>query len=81
MLKFGVLTQSVLSNNQLKFQLALCHQRISVSTFVIFCLHETCVEIHIVDSSDAGSNPAEVVEFLRTEKFREQVLREVLQAV
>jgi hypothetical protein len=24
------------------------------------------------DSSDAGSNPAEVVEFLRTEKFREQ---------
>jgi hypothetical protein len=26
------------------------------------------------DSSDAGSNPAEV-EFLRTEKFREQVLR------
>jgi hypothetical protein len=28
------------------------------------------------DSSDAGSNPAEVVEFLRTEKFREQVLRE-----
>jgi hypothetical protein len=30
------------------------------------------------DSSDAGSNPAEVVEFLRTEKFREQVLREGL---
>jgi hypothetical protein len=24
------------------------------------------------DPSDAGSNPAEVVEFLRTEKFREQ---------
>jgi hypothetical protein len=24
------------------------------------------------DSSDMGSNPAEVVEFLRTEKFREQ---------
>jgi hypothetical protein len=24
------------------------------------------------DSSDAGLNPAEVVEFLRTEKFREQ---------
>jgi hypothetical protein len=30
------------------------------------------------DSSDAGSNPAEVVEFLRTEKFSEQVLREGL---
>jgi hypothetical protein len=30
------------------------------------------------DSSDAGSNPAEVVEFLRTEKFREQVLWEGL---
>jgi hypothetical protein len=30
------------------------------------------------DPSDAGSNPAEVVEFLRTEKFREQVLREGL---
>jgi hypothetical protein len=30
------------------------------------------------DSSDAGSNPAEVVEFLRTEKFGEQVLREGL---
>jgi hypothetical protein len=30
------------------------------------------------DSSDAGSNPAEVVEVLRTEKFREQVLREGL---
>jgi hypothetical protein len=30
------------------------------------------------DSSDAGSNPEEVVEFLRTEKFREQVLREGL---
>jgi hypothetical protein len=28
------------------------------------------------DSSDAGSNPAEVVEFIRSEKFREQVLRE-----
>jgi hypothetical protein len=27
---------------------------------------------------DAGSNPAKVVEFLRTEKFREQVLREGL---
>jgi hypothetical protein len=27
------------------------------------------------DSSDAGSNPAEAVEFLRTEKFREQVPR------
>jgi hypothetical protein len=26
------------------------------------------------DSSDAGSNPAEVVEFLRTKEFREQVL-------
>jgi hypothetical protein len=25
------------------------------------------------DPSDAGSNPTEVVEFLRTEKFREQV--------
>jgi hypothetical protein len=33
------------------------------------------------DSGDAGSNLAEVVEFLRTEKFREQVLREGLQAV
>jgi hypothetical protein len=30
------------------------------------------------DPSDAGSNPAEVIEFLRTEKFREQVLREGL---
>jgi hypothetical protein len=30
------------------------------------------------DSSDAGSNPAEVVEFLRTEKFREEVLWEGL---
>jgi hypothetical protein len=35
------------------------------------------------DSSDAGSNPSEVnpsevVEFLRTEKFREQFLREGL---
>jgi hypothetical protein len=30
------------------------------------------------DLSDAGSNPAEVVEFLRMEKFREQVLREGL---
>jgi hypothetical protein len=30
------------------------------------------------DSSDVGSNPAEVVEFLRTEKFREQILREGL---
>jgi hypothetical protein len=30
------------------------------------------------DSSDAGSNPAEVVKFLRTEKFWEQVLREGL---
>jgi hypothetical protein len=30
------------------------------------------------DSSDAGSNPTEVVEILRTEKFREQVLREGL---
>jgi hypothetical protein len=30
------------------------------------------------DPSDAGSNPKEVVEFLRTEKFREQVLREGL---
>jgi hypothetical protein len=30
------------------------------------------------DSSDAGSNPAEVVEFLRTEEFRERVLREGL---
>jgi hypothetical protein len=28
------------------------------------------------DSSDAGSNPAEGVVFLRAEKFREQVLRE-----
>jgi hypothetical protein len=28
------------------------------------------------DPSDAGSNLAEVIEFLRTEKFREQVLRE-----
>jgi hypothetical protein len=33
------------------------------------------------NSSDADSNQAEVVEFLRTEKFREQVLREGLQAV
>jgi hypothetical protein len=33
------------------------------------------------DPRDAGSNPVEVVEFLRTEKFREQVLREGLQAV
>jgi hypothetical protein len=33
------------------------------------------------DPSDAGSNPAGVVEFLRTEKFREQVLREGLKAV
>jgi hypothetical protein len=33
------------------------------------------------DSSDAVSNPAEVVEFLRTKKFREQVLREGLSAV
>jgi hypothetical protein len=33
------------------------------------------------DPSDAGSNPTEVVEFLRTEKFREQVLREGLEAV
>jgi hypothetical protein len=31
-----------------------------------------------VASSDAGSNSAEIVEFLRTEKFREQVLREGL---
>jgi hypothetical protein len=30
------------------------------------------------DSSDAGSNPTEVVEFLMTEKFRELVLREGL---
>jgi hypothetical protein len=30
------------------------------------------------DPSDAGSNPAEVVEFLRTEKFRKQTLREGL---
>jgi hypothetical protein len=30
------------------------------------------------DPSDAGSIPAEVVEFLRAEKFREQVLREGL---
>jgi hypothetical protein len=30
------------------------------------------------DSSDVGSNPVEVVEFLRTEEFREQFLREVL---
>jgi hypothetical protein len=30
------------------------------------------------DPSDAGLNPTEVVEFLRTEKFREQVLREGL---
>jgi hypothetical protein len=30
------------------------------------------------DPSDAGSNPTEVVEFLRTEKFREQVLRKGL---
>jgi hypothetical protein len=30
------------------------------------------------DPSDVGSNPAEVVEFLRMEKFREQVLREGL---
>jgi hypothetical protein len=30
------------------------------------------------DSSDAGSNPAQVVEILRTEKFREQVRREGL---
>jgi hypothetical protein len=30
------------------------------------------------DSSDAGSNPAKVVEFLMTEKFREQILREGL---
>jgi hypothetical protein len=30
------------------------------------------------DSSDAGSNPAEVLEFLRMEKFREQVLQEGL---
>jgi hypothetical protein len=28
-----------------------------------------------------GSNPAEVIEFLRTKKFREKVLREGLQAV
>jgi hypothetical protein len=33
------------------------------------------------DSSDAGSNLEEVVEFLRTEKFRVQVLQEGLQAV
>jgi hypothetical protein len=30
------------------------------------------------DSNDGGSNPAEVVEFLRMEKFRDQVLREGL---
>jgi hypothetical protein len=32
----------------------------------------------ITSERDAGSNTAEVVEFLRTEKFREQVLREGL---
>jgi hypothetical protein len=30
------------------------------------------------DPSDPGSNPAEVVEFLRMEEFREKVLREGL---
>jgi hypothetical protein len=30
------------------------------------------------DPSDAGSNPAEVVEFLRTENFRDKVLRKGL---
>jgi hypothetical protein len=30
------------------------------------------------DLSDAASNPAEIVEFLSTENFREQVLREGL---
>jgi hypothetical protein len=43
-------------------------------------LHSLEVVFPPHNSSDAGSNPAEV-EFLRTEKFREQVLREGLQAV
>jgi hypothetical protein len=41
-----------------------------------FLLMEVTFPPH--DPSDEGSNPAEVVEFLRTEKFREQVLREGL---
>jgi Pyruvate/2-oxoacid:ferredoxin oxidoreductase delta subunit len=35
-------------------------------------LHSLEIEFPPHDSSDAGSNPAEVIEFLRTEKFREQ---------
>jgi hypothetical protein len=41
-------------------------------------LHGVEVTFPPHDPSDTGSNPAEVVEFLRTEKFREQVLREGL---
>jgi hypothetical protein len=35
----------------------------------------------IILKCNAGSNPVDVVEFLRTEKFREQVLREGFYAV
>jgi hypothetical protein len=41
-------------------------------------LHSLGVTFPPHDLSDAGSNPADVVEFLRTEKFREQVIREWL---
>jgi hypothetical protein len=46
--------------------------------FVISDLRSLEVAFPPHDSSDAVSNPAEVVEFLRTEKFREQVLWEGL---
>jgi hypothetical protein len=52
--------------------------------FTLFCtIYSSSLEVDFPhhDLSDAGSNPADVVEFLRTEKFREQVLREGLQAV
>jgi hypothetical protein len=41
-------------------------------------LHSLEVAFPPHDSNDAGSNLAEVVEFLRMEKFREQVLQEGL---
>jgi hypothetical protein len=54
---------------------------INVKGLLISGLRSLGVTFPPHDSSDAGSNLAEVFEFLRMEKFREQVLREGLQAV
>jgi hypothetical protein len=56
-----------------------CYTRSEASTMVnVSGLRGLEVTFPPHDPSDAGSNPTEVVQFLRTEKFRERVLREGL---